>query len=157
MIRPEELQKTEPFAGLTESDCEVLAARAEEIVTDSSTSILEEGDEATALYILLGGRVEVTKAGPRGAPQVLAVLEAGSLFGELSLYDPGVRSASVKTRGAARLARFPYEEIGAIAEADPSLGYRLLRGILRVVAARLRAAGDSIRDRLVWQLGPVVR
>lgn len=157
MIRGADLETTNPFSDLTSHDRDVFASIAEEVRTEEPTIIIEEGEEAAALYVLVEGRVEVFKHGPRGAPQVLAVYGPGALFGEVSLFDPGARSATVKTRGRARLARFSYDEMERLAESDPSIGYRFLKGILRILSARLRVAGETIRDQLVWTLGPVVR
>lgn len=157
MIRGSDLDAVAPFGDLEPRERDILAAASEEVIVDEPTTIIEEGDEATALYVVLEGKVEVTKRGARGAPQVLASFGAGSLFGEVSLYDPGVRSATVRTRGPARLARLRYEEIERIAEMDPTVGYRFAKGILKIVASRLRHASEAIRDHLVWTLGPVVR
>jgi CRP-like cAMP-binding protein len=157
MIRGSDLDSVAPFADLEPRERDILAAACEEVVVDGPTTIIEEGDEATALYVILEGRAEVSKRGARGAPQVLAQFGPGTLFGEVSLYDPGVRSATVRTRGPARMARLAYAEVERVAEMDPAVGYAFAKGILKILSARLRHASEAIRDQLVWTLGPVVR
>ena len=53
--------------------------------------IVKEGEQAVAFYIMSKGKAEVIKGG-----QTLATLGAGDFFGEMSLLDGYLRSASVR-------------------------------------------------------------
>ncbi len=53
--------------------------------------IVKEGDQAVAFYIIARGKAEVTKGG-----RTLATLKEGDFFGEMSLLDGYLRSASVR-------------------------------------------------------------
>jgi NADH dehydrogenase len=61
--------------------------------------IIEKGDPATNFYVIEKGEVEVVRGQSNGDPgQVLAVLGAGSFFGERALMSTEPRVATVKAR-----------------------------------------------------------
>ncbi|HEY5784724.1 MAG TPA: Crp/Fnr family transcriptional regulator [Microlunatus sp.] len=53
-----------------------------------------QGDPGDSLFVLVNGLVKITVASERGDEMVLATLGAGDVLGELSVIDPGPRSAS---------------------------------------------------------------
>ena len=53
-----------------------------------------QGDPGDSLFVLVDGLVKITVASERGDEMVLATLGAGDVLGELSVIDPGPRSAS---------------------------------------------------------------
>jgi len=58
--------------------------------------ILEEGEHPHCAYILKSGSVEIIKKRDEGGDLVMSILEAGSIFGEMSMVDAEPRSASVR-------------------------------------------------------------
>lgn len=56
-------------------------------VVEPGTPIIEEGMDAHALYVVLEGEVEVSKVDDAGEAVVLAYLQAGDVFGEVSLVE----------------------------------------------------------------------
>ena len=62
------------------------------------------------------------------------------MIGELSFFDGGARSASVRATTEAVLAELSPAEFEALAIANPVLARRLLFDLGRILAQRLRAA-----------------
>ena len=62
------------------------------------------------------------------------------MIGELSFFDGGVRSASVRAMTEAVLAELSPAEFDALAVANPVLARRLLFDLGRILARRLRVA-----------------
>ena len=46
------------------------------------------------MYVILDGKVKLGQTSPDGRESLLAVLGPGEVFGELSLFDPGPRTAT---------------------------------------------------------------
>ena len=63
----------------------------------SGVILCNEGDKADKVYLILSGKVKVYKIDKKGNETELAILEEGNMFGEMALFDKGVRSAVVKT------------------------------------------------------------
>ncbi len=94
------LRTTTLFATLPDSDLEDLACILQVHDYPSGEVILTKGEAGARLCILLTGRVEVlSEKGSR-----LSVLEAGEVFGEMSLLGGTPVSSSVRTLSPCRLA-----------------------------------------------------
>jgi CRP-like cAMP-binding protein len=63
----------------------------------SDVNIVNEGDKADKVYLILSGKVKVYKTDKDGNETELAIIDEGNMFGEMALFDNGIRSASVKT------------------------------------------------------------
>src|SRR3989442_1733682 len=60
----------------------------------SGETIFRKGDPGDSLYVILNGQVKIVLPSEGEDEALLGVLEAGDFFGELSLIDGQVRSAS---------------------------------------------------------------
>ena len=66
--------------------------------------LFHEGDPGDRLYVVTEGKVKLGRTSPDGRENLLGVLGPGEMFGELSLFDPGPRTATATAspRHAAR-------------------------------------------------------
>src|SRR5215203_7433232 len=78
------------FRGLVPDDLEAVAAVAIEVDFPAERVIARQGEIGTGFFIVVSGRVRVVRDGA-----VLAHVEAGEFFGELSVLDGGPRVAQV--------------------------------------------------------------
>ena len=69
--------------------------------------IFLEGDDSQDLYVLVSGQVAVFK----GDKKIRDLNQAGSLFGEVSFFMGGIRTASVRAKSDVTVVRIPKEEI----------------------------------------------
>lgn len=91
------------FAGVGDDDLESIAALLIERKIPKGHTIVEEGLSGDYMYILSEGEVKVTKLSGDGREKILELLGPGAFFGEMSLLDNAVRSASVKTLSETRI------------------------------------------------------
>jgi CRP-like cAMP-binding protein len=89
-------------------------------------SIIREGEPGDCMYVVQEGSVEVVKATAEGEA-VLAVLEPGDVFGEMSLFTRAARSSSVRARGGARVLTVDKRGFMRRIHEDPSLAFRILQ------------------------------
>jgi CRP/FNR family transcriptional regulator len=59
-----------------------------EVKLSRGERLFNEGDEGDSLYVVLDGKMKLTRAAPDGRENLLGVLGRGDMFGELSLFDP---------------------------------------------------------------------
>ena len=107
--------------------------------------IFREGDPGDEMYVLLEGRVMISKFIPGAGEEALAFLERGDYFGEMALIDNVQRSAdaTASDRGAVVLA-IPREVLEGILDINRVSSLRLLRLLCTLVAGRLRELDDKI-------------
>jgi len=96
-----------------------------------------------SLYLVLEGQLEVLAEHGRRRYRRIALVDAGSVIGELSFFDGGARSALVRAVTPALAAELSPAEFDSLAAADPALARRLLFDLGRILAQRLRLAQQS--------------
>ena len=104
--------------------------------------LFRRGDESHELFGIVSGRVAILTRSPDGRESLVAVLEEGSLFGELPLFDEGPRSADARALEDTQLLVLQYPAVREAFQAHP----HLLWVIVRVLARRLRSTDDSLAD-----------
>jgi CRP/FNR family transcriptional regulator, cyclic AMP receptor protein len=108
---------------------------------DAGTTILRQGSSAVALYLLLDGRVEVSREPEEGGrPVKLATLGPGDVFGEMAVLDDDTRSSSVTALEPARCALLSRWELLQELRRHPELAIELVR----VLARRIRVMDERL-------------
>ena len=96
--------------------------------------LLLQDTPAEGFYALLEGKVKVHRLGPEGRNQVIGVLSAGELLGEVPVFQGTGYPASAEAIGPVAAAWVPGETFLELAEAHPDM----LLEMLAVLAQRLR-------------------
>lgn len=107
--------------------------------------LLKEGDDNKYLFLVLRGKLEITKEGDGGHTTIAEVGASGSL-GEMSVFDPGPASATVKAVGDVEVWRISHESLDRLFEVRPKVAYRLVCRICACLAQRLRALNQKFVD-----------
>ena len=98
------LRDTPLFGGLDDAQLDRLVELGEIVDLATDEVLIQEGDIADALYVVLDGELEVTKRA--GSSQIpLAQVGPGSLQGEIAALEGGRRLASVRAMGPAEVLR----------------------------------------------------
>ena len=96
--------------------------------------IFQEQDTGNYMYIVLAGKLKVTKSTGSGRESILAIHQAGDFFGEMSLLDGKTSPATVSAREDCKIA--------TISKADFFLylmkNEKVVQQIIRVLCRRLR-------------------
>lgn len=134
------------FRGLEPSELSFFVEKANYSAWKPNEIIIREDEEGESLYLILSGRVRVTKRTFDGIEQVLGILGPGDFFGEMVLLDNRGRSASVYAHTRVELAGIPHSDIKGILSGNPRIGLHVLRAFAEVLSLRLRDANDKLRS-----------
>jgi predicted MFS family arabinose efflux permease len=119
--RVQTLQRLGIFAEASRPVLEQLARAAQEVDVAAGTTVIREGDEADALYVLLDGEMAVHARGESGVDHELPPMAAGAYFGEIGLLERIPRTATVTSVGPSRLLRLDGEQfLAALTDAPAS-------------------------------------
>ncbi|MDB4966968.1 MAG: putative transcriptional regulator, Crp/Fnr family [Myxococcales bacterium] len=99
-------------------------------------NIVVEGTLGDALYLILSGAATVHIGSVDNRP--LAMLKPGEFFGEMSLVEPAVRSATVRASDVTEVFRVPHYALSNLLEDDPVVLHLVLVTVIRVLSKRLR-------------------
>jgi CRP-like cAMP-binding protein len=102
-------------------------------------TILSEGETGHSAYLITVGSVEVI-LGKGDAAKRVGMLNAGEMFGEMSLIDPGPRSATVKAVTDTECVVSTYPEFVASIQKDPEKAIEFMRVLVR----RLRQINELV-------------
>jgi CRP-like cAMP-binding protein len=107
--------------------------------------IFREGESAHEMYVVLEGRVMISKFIPGAGEEALAFVERGGYFGEMALIDNAPRSADAKAHeGGAVVLAIPREVLEGILDIHKVSSLRLLVILCNLVATRLRELDDKV-------------
>lgn len=130
------------FEALDEEGNKALRSCMREVRLTRGQRLFDEGDNGDRLYVVLDGKMKLTRAAPDGRENLLSVVGPGEMFGELSLFDPRPRTASAVAVTDCRLAALPHDELRPWLTGRPQVAVTLLRALAR----RLRRANDVMAD-----------
>jgi CRP/FNR family cyclic AMP-dependent transcriptional regulator len=138
----EMLSRAPLFEALEEEGAKALRVGVVEVGLARGDRLFAEGDAGDRLYVILDGKIKLTRAAPDGRENLLMVLGPGEMFGELSLFDPRPRTASAVAVTDARLAGLGHDYLRHWLTGRPDVALHLLRAL----AQRLRRANDVMAD-----------
>jgi CRP-like cAMP-binding protein len=118
------------FAQLSKRELEFVASRCDEVDARAGKRLTTQGRPGDSFYVLLDGEAYVEiDSKPR------RVMKTGDFFGEISMLDRGLATATVTTKSDARLLVMSHAQFRDAIKASDSL----LKKVLAAVGERLRA------------------
>jgi CRP/FNR family transcriptional regulator, cyclic AMP receptor protein len=142
--RIEKLAKVPLFAGLTPVALELISLVANEESHALGTKIFQHGDIGDKLYIILEGKVRISRDVPGMGEEALAVLGPGAVFGEMALLDEAPRSADARVHERCRLMALPKDAFEDLLFMHKDLAYEVLWSVIRMLTGRLRETNDKL-------------
>ena len=122
------LSSTEPFRCLSPDELLQLVSNSVEQVYPASRTILQQGEHADSVYVVLSGRILVSQTSPdTGKETTLAELGPGEIFGELGVLREKPRSATVVTMEPTRCLKTKAADFLAIVDSSSRVSLALLR------------------------------
>lgn len=105
-------------------------------------TIFREGDDGQAMYIIVKGKVKLARTARDGRENLLALLGAGDMFGELSVFDPGPRLSRAHAVDDSIVYELPKPVLDSWLEDHLEMS----RHMLRALAQRIRRTSNTMAD-----------
>lgn len=144
--RLEMLRGVDLFSVLSEDEIGEVAERLQYAPFARGDIITKQGNIAHWLYIVAFGEVEVRYEPPSGAPQTLATLRAGQIFGEMALLTGDARSATVVAKSDVECYRLDRAGFQGLLLSRPEIA----EGMSRVISSR-KPELEKVREALATQ------
>jgi CRP-like cAMP-binding protein len=136
------LDATELFAALPDDALAELSAQATVRELERNELLFRQGDASDSMYVVTDGRIAIASQAGDGRETVIAVLERGGLFGELSLFDDAPRMADARALVETTVVEIGHEPVRAMLQSRPEL----LWVIVQLLVQRLRATDDALAE-----------
>lgn len=115
---------------------QILMFTEDAVAYQAGELIFEEGQRASAMYIVRAGSVELRRGG-----ELLERLGAGTVFGEMGLIDPAPRSATAIAAEPSEIVALDERAFRQLVQRVPGFALE----VLRTVVQRLRHVSDASR------------
>jgi CRP/FNR family cyclic AMP-dependent transcriptional regulator len=136
------LRRAPLFEGLDEENARGLRRQLTEVKLSRGEHLFQEGQDGDRLFVVLDGKMKLTRAAVDGRENLLGVLGPGEMFGELSLFDPRPRTSSASAVTDATLAALGHDALRRMLQDHPEVSLHMLQALAR----RLRRANDVVAD-----------
>jgi CRP-like cAMP-binding protein len=136
------LQNTALFRSLKPLEIKLVDGLMHERRYLQNEIVFDEGEEGQALYLVMSGHVQISRAHSRGR-QIVGELGPGNFFGDMALLDNSPRSAQVRALDACELAVFFRDDFLALMETDAVIGYKISLALARHIGQRMRGLLDG--------------
>jgi len=130
------------FAALDDESANALMKSMTTSRLERGDVLFREGDQGNRLYVIGEGKIKLGLTSVDGRENLLAILGPGEMFGELSLFDPGPRTATATAVAETQLIELGHDDLNTFLAGRPAVATSMLAALAR----RLRRTNDSLAD-----------
>ena len=142
--REEQLARVPFFEGLTRTALSLIAQVTAEESHATGTKLFQYGDPGDKLFIILEGKVRISREVAGMGEEALAVLGPNEVFGEMSLLDESPRSADARVHERCRALVITKESFDDLLFLHKDLAYEVLWNCVRILSVRLRETNEKL-------------
>lgn len=124
---------------LDEADTALFRPHTRVVLLPRGEKLFNEGDLGDSVYLVINGKVKLTRTAPDGRESLVSVHGRGDMFGELAMFDPTFRTSTATAVTDARLAEVAHSDLRAVLATRPPVALLLLQAL----AQRLRRITEA--------------
>jgi CRP/FNR family transcriptional regulator, cyclic AMP receptor protein len=130
------------FTALDDDAAAAMRASMVEVRLTKGDVLFTEGETGDKLFLIESGKIKLGHTASDGRESLIAVLGAGEMLGELSLFDPGPRTATAVAVTKAKVLSMGHEALLPWLVGRPDMAVALLASLAR----RLRRTNEAMAD-----------
>jgi CRP-like cAMP-binding protein len=116
-----------PFQNLKVSDVNTIARMGQVLRFRAGETIFHDGGSCAGLYVLLTGKIYLTKTGPQGQSSIISVIKPVTLFNEAAGLDGGLNPISAWASKESTAWQISHERVELLMIRYPKMGLNLLK------------------------------
>lgn len=130
------------FEGLGDDALDAVAAAGASRHLERGDLLFRQGEPADELFVVVSGRIAIATRSIDGRESMVALMEPGDLFGEMSLFDGRGRSADARGLEPSEVLAIPFAPVKAALDEQPDA----LWHVVELLAGRLRTTDEALAD-----------
>ncbi|NCO51867.1 MAG: cyclic nucleotide-binding domain-containing protein [Deltaproteobacteria bacterium] len=147
------LEDSSILADFTPSELQILVPVFTQKDIEAGKTVFVENMAGESLYLIQRGVVCISKMLAEGDEETLVVLGPSDVFGEMTIFDSGLRSATARIAEDASLFCLTRKNFEKFCTQEPHVGLKLALNIIRLFSSRIRASQETHRGLLLDALG----
>ncbi len=149
-MTPDALRNLDIFSLLSPDEVERVRLHMKKHFIPDGWVLFREGDEGRQMYIVLDGTVSVSVKTETGDELEVSRIGEGSFFGEMSILEKDVRSATCRTLKDCELLSMDGDGFAELMLREPVAANKIMRRMLHTAVSRLRNTGAFLSDMVMW-------
>jgi len=142
------LKRVSIFAGLSDGDMELLKPLFEQFSCPVGTTVIKQGEPADYLYLVLGGKVEVSFKPYDGNSITVSHVKVGGLFGWSAVVGSEKYTSSIVASENLEAVRIRGSELRKLCVEHPESGKAILEHLANTVSTRWKDAHEQVKSML---------
>lgn len=140
------LKKIDMLSPLNEEELLQIFSRMKSVTLEKGKELFREGDTGNEMYIVIEGNVSILV----NEDVEVAVVNAGSFFGEMSIFEEEPRSATCIAKEKSFLFAFGKKDFFNLMDNYPETAIKIMQRMLTTTAMRLQNTGSFLSDMVIW-------
>ena len=124
---------------LSDEDTATFRPHTHVVLLPRGERLFTAGDLGDCLYLVISGKIKLTRTAPDGRESLVSVHGPGDMFGELAMFDPTYRTYTAVAVTDARLAQIDHDDLRQVLTTRPAVSLLLLK----TLAQRLRRITET--------------
>jgi CRP-like cAMP-binding protein len=142
-----DLVRAHPFLdGMSDEQCATVAGCARNVVYEPGAYIIREGQPADEFLVLRDGHVALEIYAPRRGSHVVETIGPNEILGASWIVPPYRWTSDARAIDRVHGFAFDAKCLRGKCDADPALGYALMRRFVPILVGRLTAARMQAMD-----------
>ncbi len=154
------LRDVDIFQDLTPDEVEVLGNRAPMKMVEAGATFYSPEDASEVLFILKSGRVRIYRLSPDGKALTTAIIEAGTIFGEMAILGQGMHDSYAESMTPCVLCLMSRDDVKHLLLGDVRIALRITETMGRRLLEAERRLSDfafkSLPERIATILVTLV-
>ncbi len=143
------LERVATFSNMNQDYVRLLEPLVERFACPTGTKVVEQGQPADYLYLILEGKVQVTYKPYDGTSITVAHVEKDGMFGWSAVVGSHTYTSSVMAIEDLDTYRIPGNELRKLCVTHPDAGREILERIANVVSSRWSNSHEQVKSILV--------
>jgi len=128
---------------LTLDDCGVLSSIITFKQLNDEEILFKAGDKTDCLYVIISGKIDVTKDKILPDYMVLHTLKPGDMAGEMGFIDGNEHSLTLRAQGNCELMTIQRDQFEQLLIHSPHVVYHVMRAITRSIHGTVKRMNDQ--------------
>lgn len=148
MAKLKSLRESPYFKSLDDKELAVLANYVEEKTLPPGTTLFLEGMLGESMYIIVSGKIKISKLISEGQEKVLLMLGPGDVFGEMAILDGGPRSATAVSTEQTLVLTLKSKDLVKLQEKEPAVCLKVVWALVKDFSRRIRENTERYKEVL---------
>ncbi len=137
---------------LSDDDLKEFATACEEASAREGEVVFHENDPGDLLYMVISGRVQISKSIAENQEEIVQVVFENDIFGEMTFIDGTTRSSSARALDDCAFYTIKKDAFDSLLKERPGMTLAIMEQMNKILTGRLRVTSEKVKEHILWNL-----